>query len=142
MTQETPGKVLSLLGLAVTAMFFMTAVTVSNVTWSGNSGVAIADPFSTQNVMAVVDQVAFVYSNAVNDYFIAPAKADFAFIPDNLIWIKDNAELAIAVAVGLEDPLPGISDPSYASVITGSVAGATTDIAPYNDNVYTLFMRQ
>lgn len=136
MTEETPVKVLSLLGAAVVSMFFMAAVSVSGVTWSGNSGAAIADPFSPNNVMAFVDQAAWVYSDAVDAFLVNPAVSDFAFIPENLGWIAENAELALAVAVGLQDPLPQVSAPQR---VQGQVAGATIYVPQYNDNIFSLY---
>jgi len=134
-TQETPGKVLTLLSAAVLSMFLMTAVNISSVTWTGNSGNAIPDPFSVQNVTAFIDQAAWVYSSAVHTFLIDPVKADFGFIPENLAWIKDNAELTLAVAVGLEDPLPQVSG---APPSQGQVAGA----AAYYDNIFSLYTGQ
>lgn len=149
MTQETPVKVLSLLGIAMLSMFFMTAVSLSNVTWSGNSGSSLADPFSPKNVVAFIDQTAWVYSDAANTFLINPAKQDFAFVPENLAWISDNAQLMIAVAVGLEEPLPQLANNVSVDPM-GQVAGATiystqyidNSYQSYNDNIFSLLLGQ
>lgn len=125
---------MSLLMISLMSMFFMTAVTTSNVTWSNNSGTAIPDPFSPTNVVAFIDQAAWVYTDALNTFLINPISSDFGFIPENLVWIKDNAELTLAVAVGLADPMPQIS----AAPIQGQVAGAITYSPQYYDNIFTL----
>lgn len=140
MTDETPVKVLSLVGAAVISMFFMAAVANSGVAWGENSGVAISDPFSPANVMAVVDQTANVYSDAVNGYFLTPVNSDFGFMPENLAWIKDNAELTLAVAVGLDDPLPQVTAASGRAI--GHVAGANTYNPEYYDNIFSLYTSQ
>lgn len=136
MTHESPGKILSLLGAAVISLFFMTAVSITEVSWQGSSTVSIADPFSPQNVVAFIDQAAWVYSDAAHSTLLDPFADDFALIADNLLWIKDGAEMSLAVAIGLADPLPQVSAPLYAP--EGRVAGAVDYSPQYYDNFFSL----
>lgn len=139
MTHESPGKVLTLLAASLLSMFFMTAVAASNVSWINGSGTAIPDPFSPKNVVSVIDQAAWVYSDAIHSFLLDPAVADFSFVPNNLAFIKDSAELTIAVAVGLADPLPQVSS---ANVPVGQVAGAINYSPEYYDNIFSLIVGQ
>jgi len=125
MTEESPVKVVSLLGVAMTSMFFLFAVSFSNANFRSTEN-PFPDPFSPASVMAVLDSVSNSYSNFVYDNLINPATAQMSMVSDNVAYIADNAGPQLMAMTGLS----GIQQAQVAlTQSSGQVAGAFTQVA-------------
>jgi hypothetical protein len=120
MTQETPIKVLSLLGVALVSMAFTFAVTVSNASFTQVYNPIPQGP-SPANVMAVLDNVSSSYSNIVYAQLVKPEAPGFAMAGDNLAFAVQGAGSQVANFLGL-----GPSSEVYSA--RPQVAGASTKI--------------
>lgn len=101
MTEETPAKVASLLGVALSSMFMLLAVSMTQASFQGTE-VAMADPFSPAKVMSVLDNTSADYSMFLQRNLFTPVKNDLAFYQDTGSWIIDNSDMAIVKSLGLE----------------------------------------
>jgi hypothetical protein len=110
LTQETPGKVFSLLGAAMFSMAFLLAVSVSNAGFGGTEQ-QLPNPFSAQNVVASIDGAANSYSNFLTANLFQPLAVQMDLLKDNAGFIADNSGLTYAL---------GLSEPEQ-----GQVAGAS-----------------
>ena len=119
MTQETPAKVLSLLGVALVSMSFMFAVTLSNASFTQVYN-PIPDIFSPAKVMAVLDNVSNSYSNFVYDQLVKPEAPGYALAADNLAFIGQGAGHQVSNYLGL--------GAQNAHVLRQQVAGASTKV--------------
>lgn len=122
MTQETPAKVLSLLGVAVTAMFFLFAVSSTNASFSGTE-YAFPNPFAPEKIVTALDNISSSYSKVADALFLSPVKADLAYYGDTVSWVIDNSDMAILNVVGLQQlaELPAdVSEPMVAGAYTES----------------------
>ncbi len=117
MTQETPVKVFSLLGLALTSMFFLLAVSATNASFAGVES-PFPDPFSPDKVVMVLDNAANAYSRLVYVNLVEPGQADYALAADNLGFIGQEAGPQIMSYLGLD----GQNQPIF------EVAGASQQI--------------
>lgn len=127
MTEESPQKVLSLLGVALVSMSFLFAVTITNASFT-KTEMPLPDVFGPQNVVSVLDGAANDYSNFVTAYLVQPAQSDLAYfvssVNQNAAWVMDNADEKI-VALARLDYLT--QQPASPEVRTpGHVAGAYT----------------
>ncbi|MBI5530431.1 MAG: hypothetical protein HY918_02935 [Candidatus Doudnabacteria bacterium] len=141
MTQETPGKVFSLLGAAFASMFFLFAVTTSNASFE-KMEVPFPDVFAPSQVVATLDSVANGYSNFVYANLINPAKQDYAFYADNVSFVAEEAGPSLLQIAGLQ----GLSSPSIAHAENGQVAGASDKIVyskyyPSSGGVFSVFFK-
>ena len=123
MTQETPGKVLSLLGVAVASLAFLFMVNVSDASFSGTVS-PVADPFAPAKVMAMVDTAANSYARLLNP-IIVPGEQDYALAADNIEWLTSNAQDGLVAMLGIND------SSAYQSAAP-QVAGAVTT-QPYQE---------
>ena len=123
LTQETPAKVMSLLGVALASLAFLAAVTVTDSSFSG-SRTHLADPFNATNMTEAVGAVADSYSNYITAVLINPGKADFALAADNVSWLMSNAKDGLVAMLNLQDA--GQPSTVAQSQPTGEVAGAVT----------------
>ena len=91
MTEETPAKVLSLLGVALVSMSFMFAVTVSNASFTQVYN-PMPDIFAPANVMAVLDNVSNSYSNFVYAQLVRPEAPGYAMAARQfgLYWSREQ----------------------------------------------------
>src|SRR5882724_8761398 len=78
LTEETPAKVIGLLSVALTSMFFLFVVTASNADFSGAKNPFPQGP-SPANVVAVLDVASNSYSNFLNANLISPVGQQVAF---------------------------------------------------------------
>lgn len=112
MTEETPGKVMGLLTAALASMAFLFIVSATNASFEGTLS-NVPDPFSQQNVVAVLDGVSHGYSNFLDSNLLQPAQNDIAFFKYNLNWVVDNSDQQILAMLGLQalanpyGPIPG-----------------------------------
>jgi hypothetical protein len=120
--EETPSKVLSLLGVAMFSLAFMFTVSVSEASFS-QTYVSLPDPFGPESVVATVDHTAAGYTSFLNAYLLEPTKQDLSQATEGLAWIWDNSKEDVVVALGL-DGVTGVYKDT-----TGTVAGAYTSIA-------------
>jgi hypothetical protein len=149
MTQETPARVFSLLGVALTSMFFLFAVTVTNANFSQTEKPFPA-VFNPDNVMAVLDNVSSSYSRFVDVNLIQPAKQDYAFYADNVSYIMDEASPSILAFTGLtglaeaSSSLPEQAQPQVAGAYTQSYdTGYSSIVEGFNvDTLYSVLMMQ
>jgi hypothetical protein len=119
MTEETPAKVLSLLGVALVSMSFMFAVTLSNASFTQVYN-PVPDIFAPAKVMAVLDNVSNSYSNFVYAQLVRPEAPGYAMAADNLAYIGQEAGPQISNYLGLG------AQKVYA--IRPQVAGASTEV--------------
>jgi hypothetical protein len=119
MTQETPAKVLSLLGVALVSLSFMFAVTVSNASFTQVYN-PIPDNLGPAKVMAVLDNVSNSYSNFVYAQLVRPEAPGYAMAADNLAFVGQGASEQISNYLGLG------AQSSY--VTRPQVAGASTEV--------------
>ncbi len=119
MTQETPAKVISLLGVALVSLSFMFAITLSNASFTQVYN-PIPDIFGPAKTMAVLDNVSSSYSNFVYAQLVRPESPEFAMAADNLAYIGQEAGSQISNYLGLN------SQSVYS--LRPQVAGASTQI--------------
>ena len=117
LTQETPGKVMGLLGAAMFSLAFMLSVSLSNASFSGMQQ-PLPDTFSMENVSTAVDFAAAGYSHFLAVNLFDPARQTYAIYSDNIGWVADNS--GINYALGLD------SQSQNKTVSLERVAGATT----------------
>jgi hypothetical protein len=127
MTYETPGKVITLLTMAMVSMFALFVVTVTNASFSG-AETPFPDPFAPQKVVALLDNVSHNYSQFLAENLFAPTKADFALYHDNASWVIDESADSVLAITGLSD----LASVQYYQNLdqaryTPRVAGAYTD---------------
>ena len=143
MTEESPAKVMGLLGVSLFSLAFLFAVSMTNASFSGTpvalpdfgpQGVVAmisSDPMGPQHVMPVVDEVASAYSNFVHQNLTGPVQESVAFAQanftfrDDFAWVIDNSDYAIVDMTGLQGLVPNLPSPQ-AHPAPGSVAGAFT----------------
>jgi hypothetical protein len=119
MTEETPVKVLSLLGVALVSMAFTFAVTVSNASFAQVYNPIPQGP-SPANIMAVLDKVSNSYSNFVYAQLVKPEAPEYAEASDNLAFVAQGAGSQISNFLGLGSQDVYVARPQ--------VAGASTEI--------------
>jgi hypothetical protein len=138
--EETPAKVFSLLGVALFSMAFLFSVSTSEASFAKVYN-PLPNPFSPENVLAVIDNTAAGYSNFLAQNLIEPAKADYGFYFENVAWIWDNSKADLAYAVGLD----GVGE--SAQTVSGKVAGAYTSVVEEGrggfsiDTVYSMLLQ-
>jgi hypothetical protein len=120
--EETPGKILSLLGAAMFSLAFLFTVSVSEASFSG-SYVSLPDPFGPESVVATIDHAAAGYSDFLYAAVLNPTEQDLNEAVDAVAWIWEESRDEVVVALGL-DGVRGVYQDT-----TGAVAGAYTSIA-------------
>ena len=120
MTQETPAKVVSLLGVALTSMFFLFTVSVTNANFSQTEK-SFPDVFNPGNVVAFLDNTASSYSNFIDANLIEPQKQSYAILEYNVNYIIDEAGPSILAFTGLS----GLAEVDQSPAVP-KVAGAST----------------
>src|SRR3989344_7093669 len=123
LTEETPGKVLGLLALALFATGLMFSVSLTEASFSGTQ-VALPDPFSPEKVMAAIDTAAAGYSNFLSANFLQPLAASYRVYGDNLAWLSEQTGLTAFVTGSNGSSEVAVEGPNF---FYGEVAGATTD---------------
>lgn len=130
LTQETPGKVMALLGTAMFSLALLMGVSLNNQSFS-NADMALSNPFGLENVVAVLDNTSNSFSRYVATTLVGPTQQDFAFLADSwhqdLAYVMDNTSDQIVAMAGLNDlvwvePSP-MAHAGFRSV-SGNVAGA------------------
>lgn len=125
MLEETPAKVLSLLGAALASLAFLFMVSVTDASFEGTLA-RVPDPLAPEKVVAFVDRTAASYSNFVAANFANPLQFDLALAIDNISWIGSNAKEGAIAMLGLPQQAP-----SYATITqtkpVGQVAGVRTE---------------
>ena len=128
LTEETPGKVLTLLSASLLSMGFLFAVTITNA--SLQSSQALPNPFGPSQVMASLDIVSHDYAMFVNQQ-AQPMEQSLAVASDQFAWIGDNAAQPIVHALGLQPLVAYNNYQAPALTVTNSrVAGAFTERSP------------
>ena len=140
MIEETPAKVMGLLGVSLFSLAFLFAVSLTNASFRGTETqlpspfspdkvVALLnhDPFGPEHVMPGLDKVASSYSNFVHQNVTGPAQESFAFMDysfqQNYAWVMDNSDTQIVALAGLQSLVTQPPTP-MAHPAPGSVAGA------------------
>ncbi len=139
LVEETPGKVVGLLGATLFSLAFLFAVTASDASFMGTK-THVADPFSPAKVMAVLDGVSNSYSNFLDTNLFQPSKNDFAMVSDNVTWLAMNASDGMKNSLGVQDPVVPQVMPVAGRVAGASVTRAQETSGPFHmlDNIYTL----
>jgi hypothetical protein len=141
---ETPERVLSLLGVALTSMFFLFAFATTNSNFSKAEN-PFPDTFSPEKIMASLDNVSNSYSKFIAD-MSTPMVQSLAIAQDNVHYIIDNSDEQILSLTGLSS-LAQVPQDAQAS--NGHVAGASTQVvyskyypAPMSgaDSLFTLIL--
>ena len=142
MTQETPVKVLSLLGTAIASLFFLFAVTVSNASFE-KMETPFPDTFAPANVMAMLDTTANSYAKFVEVNLVKPGQQDYAFYADNISYLADEVGPVLLSVSGLQ----GLADAQVAAASApGQVAGASDQIVvskyyPSSEGAFSIFYK-
>ena len=123
--QETPGKVMSLLGAAMFSMFLLFGVSLTNANFV-NTENSMPDVFAPTNVVSFIDQVSADYSQFVYT-LAAPAEQSYALAADNLSFIIDEASPSILAYTGLTE----LADIDRVNSVLPQVAGAYTEQVSY-----------
>lgn len=120
MTEETPAKVMTLLGVALSSMFFLFVVTFTNASFQ-QTETSFPNPFAPEKVMAALDGAANSYSNFVAANLTRPLMSDLAFYKANVDWVIDNSDQQILALAGLQ-PLAdaNYNQRSYAPQVAGA----------------------
>ena len=124
LTEETPGKVMGLLGTAMVSMFFLFAVSVSNANFTQTEK-PIPVAFNPDQVVAVLDNAASGYDKFLNDNLFQPAQNSYAVYQYNLAYVIDEAGPGVLAMTGLS---------SFADATAGAaparpqVAGDSTQV--------------
>ena len=121
LTEETPAKVVSLLGVALTSMAMLFVFTATNASFSGTMQ-SIPDPFSSTKVVAVIDNASADYSNFLAANLFQPAEQSYAMAADNVSWIGSNAKDSVVAMLGLPQPVQSVAVAQ--TPFHGRVAGA------------------
>lgn len=100
MTEETPTKVVSLLGVALSSLAFLFMVSATDASFSGTA-LSVPDPFAPEKVVAVIDNATASYSNFLIANLIAPASQDFAIAADSVGWVAENAQDGALAFMGI-----------------------------------------
>ncbi|MBI3231640.1 MAG: hypothetical protein HYZ51_00985 [Candidatus Doudnabacteria bacterium] len=98
LTEETPGKVMGLVGVALFSMAILFGVSMSNASFQG-AEYALPNPFAPQKVVSVVDTGVQSYANALAG-FLEPARQAIALHVSEMQWIVSEASPSIARAMG------------------------------------------
>jgi hypothetical protein len=127
MTQETTGKVMTLLGAAMLSMAFLFSVSYTNASFE-KTEIAMPSPFEPATLLSAVDNASKSYSDFMYAYVIDSVKQDYALAGENLAWLSDNAKSGMLAMVGIQEQ-PEISQTQLAFA-AGSpvVAGAYTSM--------------
>jgi hypothetical protein len=124
LTQETPGKVMALLGASLFSMAFLFAVTISNSSMDKVYN-PIPDPFSAGKVVAFLDNTSKSYSDFLAVNLFNPEKQSVALAADNINYIGDSLSDSMLAFVG--GPQALLPEPVYTPV-RPLVAGAYTSV--------------
>lgn len=120
MTEETPAKVMTLLGVALSSMFFLFAVTITNASFQ-QTETSFPDPFAPEKIVAVLDNTANSYSNFIAANLTQPLQSDLAFYKANFDWVIDNSDEQILAIVGLQQLADvNYNQPSAAPQVAGT----------------------
>lgn len=149
MTEETPAKIFSLLGVAMTSMFFLFAVTVTNASFTQTEK-PFPVAFNPEQVVAVLDNSANSYSKFIDENLVRPQKQSFAILQYNVNYVIDEAGPSILAYTGLTALADIDSIPAQAA--SPKVAGAFTKVAARQslhprirgfsiDSIYSLLIR-
>ena len=141
MTQETPVKVLSLLGTAIASLFFLFAVSISNASFEKMEQ-PFPDVFAPAKVVSVLDTAASGYSKFVYANLVLPAQQDYAFYADNISYAVAEASPALMQMAGLDTS----SAAQVAYEPQAQVAGASDQIVvskyyPQSEGVFSIFYK-
>src|SRR5436190_1114124 len=118
MTQETPGKVFSLLGAAMFSMFLLFGVSVSNASFN-RTEVNVPDLFGPSNVVSVLDNVSNSYSNFLAENLFQPAEQSLAIAQYNINYLIDESGPSILAITGFDTQVnPESSAPQVAGAFT------------------------
>jgi hypothetical protein len=102
MTKETPGQIMTLLGVAMVSMFMMFTVSATNASFTQVEN-PFPDPFAPEKIVAMLDSVSNSYSQFLAANLFEPAKADLAFYNDNAQWVIDESADSVLGIVGLRE---------------------------------------
>ncbi len=122
MTQETPAKVLSWLGVSVASMFLLFAVSYTNSSFT-QTEVAFPDTFNPERLVATLDNVAKANADFVALNVVQPWQESYAVLQDNVRYVIDEASPSILAMTGLTD-LASVPSDEWSGA---RVAGAFTE---------------
>ncbi len=125
MTQESTGKVMSLLGAALLSLAFLFGAAYTDASFE-RTEVAMPSPFDPQNVVGFIDHAANSYSNFLYAYVIDSVSYDYALAGENLAWIGSNAKSGLYAMAGIEE-LPQISSEQLAFMNNQPVVAGAYD---------------
>ncbi len=127
MTQETPTKVVSLLGVALSSLAFLFMVSATDASFSGTA-MRVSDPFAPEKVVAIIDNATASYSNFLTAHLVAPATQDFALAADSVAWVAGNAQDGALALMGIT-PSDDAELVAFQPRAVERVAGAQTTLS-------------
>lgn len=119
MTQETPAKVLSWLGVSVASMFLLFAVSYTNSSFT-QTEVAFPGTFNPEQVVATLDNVAKAHSEFVAYNVVNPWLESYTILQDNVRYVIDEASPSVLGLTGLTDLASVPSDEPVRSQVAGA----------------------
>ncbi len=139
--EETPAKVMSLLGISLVSMAFLFSVTLTDASFQGTH-MQLPNPFAPEKVVAMVDTAANSYSSILHAYVIDSGAKDYAMAADNLAWIGSNAKDGAVAMLGLDQIHQSqqvqMTAVAQAAPVQGQVAGAYTNTPYQNHSVFSV----
>ena len=139
MTQETPGKVMALLGASLFSMLFLFGVSATNASFS-QTETTLPDVFNPAPVMAVLDSVSNSYSNFAAENLIQPAQQSYAIGQYNLAYIMDEAGPTILAISGFDSLVNQEPTPQVAGAYTQSNEPHAASTGFNIDTLYSLLI--
>ena len=144
MTQETPAKIMSLLGVALTSMFFLFAVSVSNANFTQTEKTFPA-VFNPDQVVAVLDNAANSYNKFVQTNLVEPGVQSYAILQDNVNYVIDEASSSLLAITGFESLVnqneQGALDPKVAGIFTDAAYFEASSQGFNMDNLYAILLQ-
>jgi hypothetical protein len=113
LTQETPGKVFALLGVAMFSMAFMLGVALSDASFEKQYA-ALPNPFALDNVVSSIDNAAYAYSGFLQDNLFSPLAVQMDVLKDNAGFVAENSGLTYAL--GFSEPAQNVGQVAGASI--------------------------
>jgi hypothetical protein len=117
LTEETPGKVMALLGGTLFSLALLFAVNVSGASLGGSTEYALPDPFAPAKVVQAIDNFSAWYSGGLVA-FAEPATMAVKAHTEAMAWAMDEASVPLVRVLGLESLVEYNSQPQVAGIST------------------------
>lgn len=139
LTEETPGKVMALLGSALFSLAFLFAVNVSGANLQGNVETALPDPFAPQKIVQGIDNFSAWYAGGLMA-FAEPALEAVRAHTEAIAWAIDEASVPLVRVLGLESLVEYQNQPQVAGISTKQDLGFMGFGSLSVDHLYSLLL--